>query len=88
MEAVLAGHRRVVSEYEQRLSRLTASYAAARDSAASVRAAAAAQREEMERLGGELLEVGNLALAECLIYGGLGRWWIQTVFAKPLPHAT
>ena len=32
--------------------------------------------------------VGNLALAECLIYGGLGRWWIQTVFAKPLPHAT
>jgi hypothetical protein len=30
--------------------------------------------------------VGNLLLAEALIYAGLGKWWIQTVFEKPALH--
>ena len=63
LEALLASHRRVVAEYENRVSRLSSSFAAARDNEALAKSQVLALRAEVERLGGEVLSIGNVALA-------------------------
>jgi len=63
LDSIHASHRRVVEEYESRVSRISAAYAAARDTTVASKAETGALREEMERLSGELLRVGATALA-------------------------